>query len=237
MAAAVAGRFSRARTVLDLVAAFCAVASLLAEWTISIPPAHLPETFGYQTPVCWLAVVGLAAALVLDARIAVYALVLTELLLVGWFCWAAWVVSTTRFTTLPFPFLPTDVIGSGYYAAAAALLPAAGAVVVELRRRRSPLGAELWFLTAVPGFGLVRLGHWAGGLTLTALVTGALYFASSDSPDSTLFADYGRFGTVPPAYPRAAGWVLLAAAVAAFIVSVALTLRRWRELQTELDRC
>jgi Ni,Fe-hydrogenase I cytochrome b subunit len=106
----------------------------------------------------------------------------------------------------------------------------------ELWRRRVPLGGDLWLLTAVPGFGLVRLGHWASGLALTALVAGAFYLASSDSPDSTQFADYGRFGTVPPAYPRAAGWVLLAVTLALIVVGVALTLRRWLKLQSELDR-
>jgi hypothetical protein len=218
------------------VAVFLAAIALVAEWTVSIPPAHMPETFGYQAVACWAAVAGLAAALVLEPRLAAVALVVVEAVLLAWFGWAAWVVSTPRFTSLGFPFLPTDVIGSGFYVAWAAVVAAAGAVTWELWRRRVPLGADLWLLTAVPGFGLVRMGRWASGLALTALIAGTFYLASSDSPDSTQFADYGRFGTVPPAYPRGAGWVLLAMTLALSVVGVALTVRRWRKLQSELER-
>jgi len=236
VAAAAAGRFRRPRTLFDAVAISLAAISLAAEWTIGIPPARMPETFGYETLACWAAIAGLAAALVLEPRLAAFALVAVEAVLVAWFGWATWVVTTPRFTSLGFPFLPTDVIGSGYYLAWAAVLAAGGAVTWELWRRRVPVGADLWLLTAVPGFGLVRLGRWASGLALTALVAGAFYLASSDSPDSTQFADYGRFGTVPPAYPRAAGWVLLAVTAALILVGVALTVRLRRKLQSELDR-
>ena len=99
-----------------------ALASLLSPWWVSIPPAHLPETFGYESPACWLAVAGLSAILVLDARPAAMALVFVETILVAWFAWATWVVTTPRFTDLPFPFLATDLIGSGWFAAGIALL-------------------------------------------------------------------------------------------------------------------
>lgn len=225
----------RPRTAFDVLAGFFGLVSFLAEWTISIPPAGMPETFGYQSPACWLAVAGVAAALILEPGLAVYALLWTEAVLAAWFGWATWVVGTPRFTSLPFPFVPPDVIGSGFYIAGAALLAAAAGVVWELQRRHATPGREVWALSALPGFGLMRMGRWLTGVVCCATAGGAFYLASADSPDSTLFADYGRFGDVPPAYPRGAAWVLLATAAAMLLLSFALTLRRWRELQIELD--
>jgi len=132
VAAAAAGRFRRPRTLFDAIAISLAAVSLVAEWTVGVPPARMPETFGYETVVCWAAIAGLAAALVLESRLAGVALVAVEAVLVAWFGWAIWVVTTPRFTSLGFPFLPTDVIGSGYYLAWAAVLAAAGAVTWEL---------------------------------------------------------------------------------------------------------
>jgi hypothetical protein len=72
--------------VLDLVVVVSAAAALLSPWTVGIPPARLPETFGYESPACWVAVAGLAAVLVLDLRAAVVALIFVEAVLVvtGW---------------------------------------------------------------------------------------------------------------------------------------------------------
>jgi len=99
----------------------------------------------------------------------------------------------------------------------------------RLMTAKSPLA------TARPGFGLMLLGRWGRGATLTVLTAGAFYFASADSPDSTIFADYGRFGAVPPAYPRAAGWLLLSAAVALYVLAIALTVWERRKLQKEMN--
>jgi len=225
----------RRRTFVDLLTAFLAVVSLVSEWTVGIRPAHMTETFGYQQPACWLAVAGLAAALILEARAAVIALVATEAVLAAWFAWASWIVTTPAFTRLPFPFLPTDIVGSGFDTAAAALLVASGWVVWNMRNLRRVRGADLWLATALPGFGLMLLGRWGRGATLTVLTAGAFYFASSDSPDSTIFADYGRFGAVPPAYPRAAGWLLLATAAALYVLAIALTVWERRKLQKEMN--
>ena len=113
---------------------------------------------------------------------------------------------------------------AGGYAVAVGLLLAAGAVVKGLNDRAVPVGADLWILTALPGFGLIRLGKWSRGLIWTALFSAAFYFASTDSPDATQFADYGRYGNVPPAYPRGAEWVLLAVAALLWVTSVAATI-------------
>ena len=221
----------RSRTPLDFLVVISAIVSLLSQWTISILPAHLHETFGVESPVCWLAVLGLAASVLLEVRLAVVAVFLTEVVLVAWYGWATWVIFTPRFTAIPFPFTPTDLMGPGWYVAAAGLLFAAGAVIRDLRRLHAPPRADLWLLTAIPGFGLLRLGQWFQGGVWAGLFIAAVYLASTDSPDSTEFADLGRYGAVPPPYPRGAEWVLLAAAAVFWIVSVAVTVSRRGKLQ------
>jgi hypothetical protein len=222
----------RPSSVLDLIVALCAIASVASPWWISVPPAQLAETFGFQSPACWLAVIALGAALYLNLRVAVIAVALVEVVLIAWFAWAMWVVTTPRFATLGFPFIGTDLIGPGWYAAAIGLLVAAGVVVKELIDKDVPVAWDLWLFTTIPGFGLARLGQWSRGLIWTALFSAALYFASTDSPDPEVFAEYGRTNNVPPPYPREPEWVLLALAVALFVLSVVVTvLRRRRQLR------
>jgi hypothetical protein len=193
-----------------------------------VAPAHLPETFGFQSPACWLVVIALFAALLVDLRVAVIALAVVEVVLIAWFGWAMWVVTTPRFAALGFPFIGTDLIGPGWYAAAIGLLVAAGVVVNELNDRDVPAGWDLWALTAIPGYGLARLGRWDRGLIWTALFSAVLYLASIDSPDPTQFAEYGRTANVPPPYRRGPEWVLLAVAALLWVLSVVVTVRRRR---------
>jgi hypothetical protein len=156
-------------------------------------------------------------------------------LLIAWFGWAMWVVTTPRFTHLGFPFVGTDLLGPGWYAAAVGLLVTAIVVVRELEDRDITVGWELWILAALPGFGLMRLGRWSRGLVWTALFSAALYFASTDSPDPAQFAEFGRTGNVPPALPRGPEWVLLALAALIWLFSIAATVwERRRALQSEM---
>jgi hypothetical protein len=222
----------RSSSVLDLIVALCAIASVASPWWISVPPAQLAETFGFQSPACWLTVVALGAALYLDLRVAVIALALVEVVLIAWFGWAMWVVTTPRFASLGFPFIGTDLIGPGWYATAVGLLVAAGVVVKELIDQDVPVAWDLWVFTAIPGYGLARLSQWSRGLIWTALFSAALYFASTDSPDPELFAEYGRTANVPPPYPREPEWILLVLAALLFALSVVVTvLRRRRQLR------
>src|ERR1700676_4160255 len=101
----------RSTSALDLIVALCVIASVASPWWVSVPPAHLPETFGFQSPACWLVVIALFAALFLDLRVAVIALAVVEVVLIAWFGWAMWVVTTPRFAALGFPFIATDLIG------------------------------------------------------------------------------------------------------------------------------
>jgi len=220
----------RPASVLDLIVGLCVIATVVSPWWIAVPPAHLAETFGFQSPACWLTVIALLLALYFDLRVAVVALAVVEAELVAWFGWAMWVVTTPRFAALGFPFIGTDLIGPGWYAAAIGLLVAAGVAVRELIDRDVPITWDLWVLTAIPGYGLARLGEWGRGLIWTVLVSAALYFASTDSPDPEVFAEYGRTANVPPPYPREPEWVLLALAAVLWLSTIALTIRRRRRV-------
>ncbi len=220
----------RPASVLDLIVGLSLVASVLSPWWISVPPAHFAQTFGFESPALWLVVIAMLAALYLDLRLAVFALAVVEVVLIAWFAWAMWVVTTPRFASLGFPFIGTDLIGPGWYAAAVGLLVSSGVVVKELVDRDVPIGWDLWALTAIPGFGLARLGEWGRGLIWTTLVSAALYFASTDSPDPELFAEYGRTANVPPPYPRGPEWVLLALAAVLFVSTVVVTVRERRRV-------
>jgi hypothetical protein len=217
------------------VVALCVLASVASPWWVSVPPAKLQQTFGFESPAGWVAIVALLVALLVDARTAVVAIAVVELVLIACFGWAMWVVTTPRFAQLGFPFVGTDIIGPGWYAAAVGLLVTAAVVVKELEDRDVPIGPELWTLAAIPGFGLIRLGKWNRGLVWTALFSAALYFASTDSPDPAQFIEYGRTGNVPPAIPRSPEWTLLALAALLFVLSIAATVwERRRALQTEI---
>lgn len=219
----------RRLTLVDVLAGFCLIASVASPWTISIPPAHISESFGFQTPFCWLTVVALVAALLLNGRAAIAALAVAELVVIGWFAWAMWVVTTPRFTSLPFPFVGTDLIGPGWYAAAVGLLIVAGSVVKDLQDRDVPPGPDLWILTAIPGYGLARVGQWVRGLIWTVLFAGALYLGTTDSPDPAQFSDYGASGNVPPPMPRSPEYVLLGLAAIFWVLSIVATVRTWRK--------
>ena len=221
-----AGVFIRPFSAAVPAAAFAAIASMVSPWSISIPPAHLAQTFGFQTPACWLVAAALLAASILELRLAVVAVAVASATVVAWLAWAMLVVTTPRFTSLPFGFVGTDLIGGGWYAAAVGLLVVAGFAVRGLAGRSEPGRMELAALTVIPGYGLMRLGEWARGLVLAVLFSGAFYLASTDSPDPALFADYGQSNNVPPPIPRWPEWVLLAIAAAIWLASVALTLRQ-----------
>src|SRR5258706_16425522 len=88
---------SRNASVLDFVVAVSVIASVASPWWISIPPAHLQETFGFQSPACWLAAIALFIALFAEARTAVVALAVVELGLIAWLGRGQWGVTTPRF--------------------------------------------------------------------------------------------------------------------------------------------
>lgn len=205
-----------------VIVCICAATSVLSPWAIAIRPAHAAVSFGYQTPACWLTVLALVSAVVAaNLRIGLVAVVLAASVVIAWFAWALWVVTTPRFALLGFPFVGTDLLGAGWYAAAVGLLVAAGEVVRKLNAGDEPANIDLWLLALLPGFGLMRLGHWGRGLIWTMLFSTVFYLGTIDSPDPALFEEYGATNNVPPALPtRAPEWILLGIAGLFWVLSV-----------------
>ena len=219
---------ARAISVAAIAVGACLIAAVASPWTISIPPAHIAQIFGFQTPVCGAATLALMASVLLEGNAAVAALAIAFACIAGWFAWAMLIVTTPQFTSLPFPFVGTDLIGPGWYAASVGLLVAAAAVARSLYQRHVQPGTDMWIFTALPGYGLMRMGVWDRGLTFAILFSAALYFGSTDSPDPAQFADYGKSGNVPPPLPRGPEWVLLGIAAAIWLISIAVTILRLR---------
>jgi hypothetical protein len=182
--------------------------------------------------VCWIATGALVLALLIKPRPALLAIGIATALVAAWFAWAMWIVTTPPFARLPFQFVGTDVIGPGWYATSVGLLVGAVAVVRAVNENHERAGVELWVLSTLPGYGLMRLGRWDLGLIFTALVAGTIYLGSIDSPDSNLFVEFGRSNNVPPAIPRGPEWVLLSLAAVFWLMSIAATvLERRRQSQ------
>jgi hypothetical protein len=231
-------RLARARVVAfslpGLGVLVCLVATIVSPWSITIPPAHVVETFGFQAAVCWMVVIALVAAVLLtDGRIALAVLLAGVALIAGWFGWTMWVVTTGRFAQVPYPFVGLDLLGPGWYAAAVAVPLAAVDVVLKLRSQNREAGADAWLLASIPGFGLARLGRWSRGLAWLFLVATALYLASLQSPDPTEWQDLGQFNVPTPPPTRAPVWILLAIAAGFAILSALDTIREWRRIRPE----
>lgn len=132
-------------------------------------PAGGPcDAFGFQNLFCWLAVACALGALVVEERRARLAfLCLGEGVLLAWFGWAMWVVTSPRFARLQWPFVGIDLVGPSWYIAGFAILIVAASTARSLSAH--PAAMDVWLLAALPGNGLVRLDHWTRGLTWTLL--------------------------------------------------------------------
>ena len=214
--------------LLALIAVFIALVSL---WTISIPKVGASSTFGFQSPMCWLAVLAvLGAVLVANLTLSTAFLLAAELVLVAWYAWDMWLATTSGYSS-QYPFVGTDLVSTAWYAAAFGLLFAAAAVARRYREREDDGGAETWWLAAVPGFGLVRLDRTARGLLWTVLVASALCLATLDSPIAPLFQTVNGMADLPDPLPtRAPTWILLGAAALFAVMSVLDTIRVRRRL-------
>lgn len=226
---------SRLRSALASPTALLAVASiavaLLSLWTISIPKVKESASFGFESPVCWLAVLALLGALLLpNLTLSTISLVAAELVLIGWYGWAMWLVTIPRFSS-QYDFVGTDYVAPAWYAAGLGLLFAAAVVARRFRDHDDAGGAETWWLAAVPGYGLLRLGKIARGITWTVLVVTALVLASLASPIAPLFQPLNGIPELPSPLPtRAATWILLGTAVFFAVLSVADTILMRRRL-------
>lgn len=212
---------------LGFVVVICLLVTLITQWVIRIPQAGLDTAFGFQVPVAWLVVIVTAAGLVatnLAVRLA--AVLVAEALLAGWFAWATWLASTSRFAGFDFPFMGIDLIAPGWFAAAIGVLATGATVAQKFRDGEPRAGIETWLLALIPGAGLIRLDHAARGAVYATLVWSAVFFASIASPVGPLFQPVsGDFEAPPPPPTRALEWVFLGAAVAIALASWADTAR------------
>lgn len=210
--------------VLVVISAFV---TLVTPWVIRIPQAGLDATFGFQTPVTWLFVLALAAVLfVANRTLSLIAALAGEALLLGWFGWAIWVTTTSRFTGFDFPFMGIDLVGPGWFVATIGLM-AGGAIIARKFRDLEPRpGAETWLLAFLPGLGLIRLDRTARGTAYAVLVWSAVFLASIDSPVAPLFQPIAaNFEAPPPPPTRALEWVFLGLAGGLALLSVIDTVR------------
>ena len=203
-----------------------AVSALLTPWTVTIPGISGGASFGVQTPVVWLEVIALVGAVMfVRLDLALISLVVADAILIGWYAWAMWVVTTPEYSSLGFPFIGTDVVGPGWYAAAAGLLGAAARVARRYRDSDLHPAADVWGLSAIPGAGLLRLDRMPRALFWGTLVVFLLLIASLASPMAPLFQPLSGFPDLPAAPPTRGGtWIPLILAVVAALASIADTL-------------
>jgi hypothetical protein len=205
--------------------------ALVSLWTIGIPKVGATPTFGFQSPICWLVVLALLGALLLpNIALNTASLLAAELLLIAWYAWAIWLVTTPAYSS-HYAFVGSDIVGPAWYAAASGLLFAAALVADRYRDSDQPARAETWFLAAVPGYGLHRLDKSMRGLMWTVLVATALLLASFDSPIAPLFQPANGLPDLPDPLPtRGPSWILLFAAAIFAALSVVDTIRAKRRL-------
>ncbi len=216
---------------LGVLVVIAVVLTLVSPWTVGITQIHTDATFGFENPLCWLIVLALVAAvLATNSYIRLAALLAAEVLLLGWFAWVMWVATTAQYSGFDFRFIGIDLIGPGWFEAALGLLAAAAIVARHLHELEVRPGREAWLLSAVPGMGLVRLGHTARGVVWAVLVSVALVLASTDSPMGPLFQPIGGHLDLPAAPPtRAPEWILLGAGLglaAASLIDTYIVSRR-----------
>ena len=203
-----------------------AAVALVTLWTVGIPKVGATPSFGFQSPVCWLAVVLLLGAVFLpNLTLGTASLLGAELVLVSWYAWAIWLVTTPTYSS-QYNFVGTDIVATAWYAAALGLLWAGAAVALRYREGDHPTRNETWWLALVPGCGLIRLDRTARGLLWMVLVASALLLASLDSPIAPLFLPLHGLADLPEPLPtRVPTWIFLGAAVLLAAMSVADTIR------------
>jgi len=211
-----------AATPLGVLAGVSVFLALVSQWLIRIPQAGLDATFGYQVVVCWLIVIAAVTALIsTNLALGVAAAFAGEALWLGWFAWAMYIATTSRFAGIgDFPFIGIDLVGPGWFWSALAVMAGGAAVAKKYRDQERPAGAEVWLLSALPGIGLIRLGRTGRGVVYAALVSLALFLASFDSPVAPLFQPIvGNFDPPPAPPTRVLDWILLAATAALAVLS------------------
>jgi hypothetical protein len=205
-----------------------AALALVSPWSVYIPVVQRDVSFGFQNPICWLVVLALFVALFTsNPSIRLAAVLVDEIVLLGWFGWAMWAATTSLYAALDFPFIGIDLIGPGWFYAALGLFAIGTITARQYDDQRARPGRELAVLSLIPGMGLVRLGRTTRGVLWAVLVSSAVFIASADSPIAPLFTPASGHYEMPSAPPtRALEWILLGIALILYAASMVDTFLR-----------
>ena len=164
--------------------------ALISPWLVGISQVHTDVNFGFQNPICWLVVIALVASmLATNTPIRLATLLAAEVILVGWFVWVMWLATTPTYASVDFSFVGIDLVGPGWFEAALGLFAAGAVLARSLHAHEIPPKRDLWLLAAIPGMGLMRIGHTARGVVWVVLVSTAVFAASVASPIAPILAD------------------------------------------------
>lgn len=228
------GRSGREAAVAGLLAI-----SLLTPWSVAIRLAHAAEVPGWRNPIAWLVV--LAAGLPFLARRrrwTLAGLAVSGLALAGWLAWQAFQLTRPEFRSLAFPFLPIDLLGTGWYAALIGSVIVVDALAAgDAQNDVTPTSKEVWPLAIVPGMGIARLGLVARGRAWLLAAVFLVVLIQADAYDPQQFAFFGASGGLPEArtrLPAAAIFVVLLLLYAASLWDTRRMIQRLREQAPKL---
>ncbi len=221
------------RSERDLVVVGALVVAVATPWSVEIAMANAPQVFGWQNPVALL--VALATLASLPARLQRYrgpALVLAGAGLVAWIVWLSEQLLTPAFSSLNFSFLPSDLVGEGWYIAVLAWVIALDGVAAQSADDEAPLRArDLFGLALVPGMALIRLGYKARGRLWLVVAAFVLFLIYAGAVNPFEFQDFASRHGLPPSRPRAPGLAVYGLLAVVWFLSLADT---WRK--NRLDR-
>jgi len=220
------------RSERDLVVICILVVALATPWSVEVAMARAPQIFGWQNPLAWLVAAAILASFTARfQRRRGYALALAGAGLAAWVAWLSTRLLTPGFSGLSFSFLPSDLVGEGWYIAVLAWVIALDGMVARCADEEAPVKmTDMIGLALVPGAALIRIGHKVRGrlwLTIAAFVVFLIY-AGAVNPFE--FQDYASRGGLPPSRPRGAGVAVYLMLVVVWLLSVADT---WRSRRLE----
>jgi hypothetical protein len=218
------------RSERDLVVIGTLVVALATPWSVEIAMARAPQIFGWQNPLAWLvAVVILASSAVRFHRYRGHALALGGAGLAAWVLWLSTRLLTPEFSSLSFSFLPTDLIGEGWYIALLGWVIALDGVIARSADEEAPLRmTDLLGLALVPGAALIRLGHKVRGRLWLAVAGFVVFLIYAGAVNPLEFQDFAYRHGLPPSRPRGSGVGVYGLLVVVWLLSVVDTGRTGR---------
>lgn len=191
--------------------------ALLTPWSVSIPTLQFAQLFGWQSPAALITVAALLAVRIRPVRrLALPAIVVAGLAILGWLVWVSAQLQTPAFSRSGFPFLPIDLLGEGWYIGLAALaITVDGAAAGAASDERPARPAEVWPYAVIPGLGLVRMQYPVRGRIWLLAVAFGVVLIQANAVSPSEFQYFGSFLGLPQ--PRLRGAVLIPTVLAALV--------------------